>query len=97
MDEPPEQPYSREESEAHRLLFGLRLKNELVTLTGRLAAGGLVFLAIAMLGAVLLIVDVVLNAVAAGIVTGLIAMLVLWLWYLVPARSRASRTDETER
>src|SRR6266581_2987996 len=28
---------------AHRLLFGLRLKDELVTFTGRLATGGLVF------------------------------------------------------
>ena len=78
---------------AHRLLFGLRLKDELVTFTGRLAAGGLVFLAIAMLGAVLLIVDVVLNAVAAGVVTALIGVLVLWLWYLIPARLRSSRKD----
>jgi len=50
-----------------------------------------------MLGAVLLIVDVVLNAVAASIVTALIGVLVLWLWYLVPARSRASRTDDPDQ
>ncbi len=82
---------------AHRLLFGLRLKDELVTFTGRLATGGLVFLVIAMLGAVLLIVDVVLNALAAGIVTASIGVLVLWLWYLVPARLRASRTDDSDQ
>jgi len=82
---------------AHRLLFGLRLKDELVVFTGRLAAGGLIFLVIAMLGAVLLIVDVVLNAVAAGIATAVIAALVVWLWYLVPARSRALRTDDPDQ
>ena len=75
---------------AHRMLFGLRLKDELVTFTGRLASAGLAFLVIAILGAVLLIIDVVLNAVAAGIVTAVIAALVLWLWYVLPARARRS-------
>ena len=82
---------------AHRLLYGLRLKDELVTFTGRLAVGGLAFLVVAVLGAVLLTVDVVLNAVAAGIVTASIAVLVVWLWYLVPARWRASRTDDPDQ
>ncbi len=59
----------------HRLLFRRRQKDELVRVTARLAGGGLTFLAIAILGAVLLIVDLVSGGVAATIVTAALAVL----------------------
>jgi hypothetical protein len=73
---------------AHRVFFGRRLKHELVTFTGRMAALGLVFLALTMLGAVLLIVDFVSGAVAAWIITGALGGLFLVLWFLLPYRLR---------
>ncbi len=73
----------------HRLFFRRRLKDELVTFTGRMAALGLVFLALTMLGSVLLIVDLVSGAVAAWIVTALLACLFAVVWYLLPYRLRA--------
>ena len=73
---------------AHRLLFRQGLKDELVAYTGRLAAAGLVFLTLAILGSVLLIVDVVVGAPAAAVVTAAMALLVLLVWYVLPERSR---------
>jgi hypothetical protein len=72
----------------HRVFFRRRLKDELVKFTGRTAAAGLVFLALAMLGSVLLIVDFVTGALEAWIVTGVLAVLFAWMWYLLPARLR---------
>jgi hypothetical protein len=71
---------------AHRVVFRRHLKHELVSLSGRLAATGLVFLALTVLGAVLLVVDVVAGPVAAWILTVALACLFGWLWYLLPLR-----------
>jgi di/tricarboxylate transporter len=82
---------------AHRVFFRRRLKRELVTFTGWMAALGLVFLALTMLGAVLLIVDFVSGAVAAWIIAGALAFLFLVLWFLLPYRLRdISRPDPPE-
>jgi O-antigen/teichoic acid export membrane protein len=70
----------------HRGVFRRHLKHELVSWTGRLAAVGLVFLALTVLGAVLLVVDVVAGAVTAWILTAVLACLFGWLWYLLPYR-----------
>jgi hypothetical protein len=72
---------------AHRLLFRQHRKDELVAITGGFAAAGLVFLLLAMLGAVLLIVDFVAGPVPAGLITGGLACLSGWLWYVLPTRS----------
>ncbi|HEY3633394.1 MAG TPA: DUF6328 family protein [Jatrophihabitantaceae bacterium] len=77
----------------HRIFFRQRLKDELVTFTGRTAAAGLVFLALSMLGSVLLIVDVVSGAVEAWLITGGLAVLFASIWYLIPVR----RTLEQEQ
>lgn len=73
----------------HRIFFRQHLKDELVSFTSRTAAAGLVFLALAMLGSVLLIVDVVSGALAAWLVTAGLAVLFATLWYLVPIRLRS--------
>ncbi len=79
---------------AHRLLFRQGLKDELVAYTGRLAGAGLVFLTLAILGAVLLIVDVVVGAPAAAVVTAAMALLVLLVWYVLPERSRTQHRKQ---
>lgn len=70
------------------MLFGLHRKDELVTFTGRMAVAGLVFLALAMLGALLLVVDFVVGAIAAAIATSGTAVLFAVLWYVLPVRAR---------
>jgi hypothetical protein len=72
----------------HRILFARGLKRELVHAAGRLASAGLVFLFLAVIGALYLIVDVVVNALAAWIITGALAALFLMLWYILPIRRR---------
>lgn len=71
---------------AHRVMFRQRVKDELVSFTGRLAATGLVFLAVAILGALLLIVDVVVGRAAAIAVASAGALLIAMLWFLLPSR-----------
>ena len=73
----------------HRMVFRRNLKQELVSWTGRFAAFGLLFLALTVLGAVLLVVNVVSGPVAAWILTVALAGLFGWLWYLLPYRLSA--------
>jgi hypothetical protein len=51
---------------------------------------GITFMGLAMLGALLLIIDVVTGPLAAGITTGAVGVLfvILWLWLPVRQRSR---------
>jgi hypothetical protein len=79
----------------HRVMFRRHLKDELVAFTGHLSVAGLVFLALAMIGAVLLIVDFVVGGVAAGITAGAMALMFAYLWYLLPRRWR-DRTKARE-
>lgn len=81
---------------AHRLMFRRRIKDRLVALTARVAATGLFFLGVAMVGAVLLVVDLVAGAVAAIILAAALALLVAWLWYLRPAHWRAAGLQTSE-
>ncbi|MDT4909818.1 MAG: hypothetical protein QOI69_3059, partial [Pseudonocardiales bacterium] len=53
-----------------------------------------VFLALAMLGALGLIIDVVVGPIAAGITTGCIAVLFSYLWYVLPLRWRSRTAGE---
>ena len=78
----------------HRVMFRRHLKDELVEFTGRVAVAGLVFLALAMLGALGLIIDVVVGPIAAGITTGCIAVLFGYLWYVLPLRWRSRTANE---
>jgi hypothetical protein len=81
----------------HRVMFRRNLKDELVDFTGRVAVAGLVFLALAMLGALLLIVDLVVGPITAGITTGLIATLFGYLWYVLPVRWRNRTGERSDR
>jgi hypothetical protein len=80
----------------HRIFFRQRLKDDLVTFTGRTAAAGLVCLALTMLGSVLLIVDVVSGPVEAWLITGGLTVLFASIWYLIPLRWRTLEQAEPD-
>jgi hypothetical protein len=75
----------------HRMLFRRHQKSELVALTSRLAAIGLIFLGTAILCALLLVIDVVINLTAAIVLSGVLALLLAGLWWLLPAEIRRHR------
>ena len=70
----------------HRVLFRRRARRVTVQVAHRLALIGLSLLAIALVGIVLLIFDVVLGRVAALIAAAALALVLLGLWLLLPLR-----------
>lgn len=70
----------------HRGIFRKHRKDELVAYTAKLAAWGLAFLCLAMLGSICLIIDFVVGPLAAGIITGCGAVVFASLWWLMPMR-----------
>jgi len=71
-------------SSHHRLLWREREKEKRLQMGNRLTIAGLSFLALAMLGAVFLISDVVLGSVAAAVATVAIGLVFAWFWYGQP-------------
>ena len=73
----------------HRLLFRYQEKEQLVIVANRFAIVGLGFLALAMVGAIMLITDVVFGATVTVIVASTCAFaLYATVWYLLPLRRR---------
>jgi len=73
----------------HRLLFRFQEKEQLVFIANRFAIVGLGFLALAMVGAIMLITDVIFGATSTVIVATVCAFLLYAsLWYLLPLRRR---------
>lgn len=81
----------------HRQLFRRHKKHELVVITSRLAATGLVFLALAILSAVLLVLSVVANLTVAIVIVGVLAIVLAGLWYLLPREVRRRRPSRDLR
>lgn len=81
----------------HRMLFRRHQKNELVEVTARLAATGLVFLAIAVLSAVLFVVSVVINLPVAIVITGVLGIVLVGTWYVLPSEVRRRRPSRDLR
>lgn len=78
---------------AHRMLFRRGVKDFLVRYTARLMAGGLGFLAVSVIGGVVLVVDVLLaRATSIGIGSALIAV-GLMIWLVIPAIVRRRTGD----
>jgi len=74
----------------HRMTFRFQQKRELVFLANRLTIAGLVFLALAMTGAVTLITDVLFGPLATACF-GLAALAMFAvLWFALPLRRRLS-------
>ncbi|RZU16379.1 hypothetical protein EV645_3938 [Kribbella rubisoli] len=81
----------------HRLLYRKGLRDQLVTVTDRLARGGMTFLVAAICGGVLIALDVVLPRPAAiALVVGVLVWFVVF-WLAIPAylRHRHAASDSS--
>jgi Family of unknown function (DUF6328) len=72
----------------HRMLFRQGRKPQIVRSAHRMASGGLAFLLVAMVGAVLLVTDFLLNLPLALALTGAIAVWFILLWAVLPVMRR---------
>lgn len=79
----------------HRLLFRRRERAALVRVGDRLLVVGLALLLLAVVSAVLLVLDVVLGWTAALVGGGVVAVAGLVSWYAVPIRIR-TRSDRAD-
>jgi O-antigen/teichoic acid export membrane protein len=68
----------------HRVLFRRRRKPEIVDTANKLAQAGLAFLLIAVAGAVYLIFDFVVGTGIAGVITGVLVVWFILIWYVQP-------------
>jgi hypothetical protein len=68
----------------HRILFRRMMRDRMIPIAGRMAAGGLAFLILAISGGVLLAVDVVLPRTVAVIVVAVVLAWFVFFWYVVP-------------
>lgn len=80
----------------HRLLFRRGRKADLVKWAHLMASGGLAFLVVAMVGAILLATDVVVGRTPALIIAAFAAALFGILWGLLPWRARHSQPVESD-
>jgi predicted neutral ceramidase superfamily lipid hydrolase len=71
-------------SSHHRLLWRQHAKEERLAAANRLTIGGLTFLALAMLGAIFVITDVLIGGIAATVATAGVAAAFGWFWYGQP-------------
>jgi hypothetical protein len=75
-------------SAAHRLRFHKGEREWIVESANQLMIAGLVFLALALAGSVLLITDVMFDGVRVWIYSGALALVVVALWFLRPLARR---------
>jgi hypothetical protein len=73
-------------SSYHRITFRLQRKADLIRIANRLALIGLTFLALAMIGAITLITDVLFGALMTLVTATAAATMFLMLWYVLPTR-----------
>ncbi|MFJ9444447.1 DUF6328 family protein [Kitasatospora sp. NPDC101235] len=80
----------------HRGLYRHPGKARIVTVSARIAQAGLLLLASALTGAVLLVLDVVLGTAAAVPITCAVALIFTVLWFVLPwAVRRSANRDRT--
>jgi Family of unknown function (DUF6328) len=75
-------------SSHHRVLFRCGDKEHIVRMANRYAIAGLACVALAMVGALILVANVVFQSTAAGVAGALAAAASIWCWYLQPLRRR---------
>jgi fatty acid desaturase len=71
-------------SAMHRILFRQKEKERIILTSNRLAIAATFFLAVSISGVVYLITDVVLNTLAAAILTAAIGLWTAWIWFVMP-------------
>jgi hypothetical protein len=78
----------------HRIRFRRSDKEWLLRLSNRMAIAGLIFLALALGGAVFLVADVLFGTASAAVTAGATAALIGGLWFVAPlVRSLRDRSD----
>jgi hypothetical protein len=80
----------------HRALFAKGVKPEIVKVSSRFARAGMLALFLAIISAVLLVVDAVLGLLGASIVAAIVAVFFAVLWYAVPLRRLRALTRHHE-
>ncbi|TDC59608.1 amine oxidase [Micromonospora sp. KC207] len=80
----------------HRALFRQGRKPELVRFAHRMASGGLAFMLVSMVSAVLLITDFVLDRGIAFVLTAITAVWFLTLWAFLPFARRNWGEDDVD-
>lgn len=75
----------------HRILFRQKEKSFLIDASNWLIIVGLVFVAAAMTGVILLISDLLYDARTAGIATAAVGGLFVVVWYVIPVARRVLR------
>jgi small-conductance mechanosensitive channel len=65
----------------HRIVFHRGRRPDLIRFTARAALAGLVFLALSMTSAILLVTGYLFSSLTAGLVTGAVALTFGWLWF----------------
>jgi hypothetical protein len=87
----------------HRLLFRRGRREDVIEVANRFAIAGLVFLAVAMIGTILLLGEIVIGGWVAFALGGFAAVLFGTLWFVLPLRERrrgssseAAAEDEDE-
>jgi hypothetical protein len=77
-------------SSHHRILFRCGDKKHIVRMANRYAIAGLACVALAMVGALALVADVILGSVVAAVIAAGAAAAPLWCWYAQPLRRRVA-------
>jgi hypothetical protein len=80
----------------HRMLFRRGLKPELVRSAHLMASGGLAFLVVAMVGAVLLVTDFLVGRALATVISTATGLWLVLLWGILPWRRRRDAGDPPE-
>jgi hypothetical protein len=78
----------------HRVLFRQHDKEKLLERSSRSAFAGLLVLAVAIVSAVLLVVDVLFSRTLAWTTAGILAALLAWWWIAVPFWQRAHHDQD---
>lgn len=78
----------------HRLNFRARRKRELVMISNRLAIAGITFLAIALVGTMVLIADILFGTLGTAVFGALAALLFVLLWFVLPKKQDLGPLDD---
>ena len=81
----------------HRILFRCGDKKRVVRLANRYAIAGLSCVALAMVGALALVAELVIGTPVAGTVAGVASGAAIWSWYLQPLRRRRALHRHADR
>jgi len=80
----------------HRLVFRRGMKDDLIKATTRYVGAGLVFIFLAMIGAVLLVVDVLVSRAWALTMVSCLSAVFVALWLVIPVMARVREEDDSQ-